>query len=462
MLDKKLINEVIKVGLSTGADFAEVFIERKKYSAISMLDSHVSNIADSLICGLGLRLYKGVESVYSSTSDLSRASIIRTAEQTARMIRTKNLELTNSKALHERINFNINKIKTVPSSSSNKEKVEILKTAYFAAKNYDPVISQVSGTFLDEDRTIWIANSNGLYTSDRQIRCRLMIESIASKNGENQTGGARPGARKGLELFTEEIDPVEVGKEASRIAKVNVNSNYIKAGVMPVAIENGFGGVIFHESCGHSLEATSVAIGASQMAGKLGQKIANSKVTAIDDGTIPNGWGSYNIDDEGRPAQKNILIENGILKSYMVDTLNARKMKCKPTGNARRENFYYEPTSRMTNTYIAPGNDEDKDIISSIEDGLYCARMGGGSVNPVTGAFNFAVLEGYKIHNGEIKESVRGASLIGTGSQIIQDIDMVGKDMKFGQGMCGSSSGMVPANVGQPLVRVSKITVGGR
>ena len=231
---------------------------------------------------------------------------------------------------------------------------------------------------------------------------------------------------------------------------------------MTVAIENGFGGVIFHEACGHSLEATSVGIGASQMAGKLGQKIANEKVTAIDDGTIPGAWGSYNMDDEGNPSGRIVLIENGVLKNYMVDRLGSRRMGMPMTGSSRRENYTYEPTSRMTNTFIANGTDKNEDIIASIENGLYAKSMGGGSVNPLTGEFNFAVTEGYLVRNGKIREPVRGASLIGTGAQILQDIDMVGQNLATGQGMCGSSSGSIPTDVGQPLIRVKKITVGGR
>ena len=239
-------------------------------------------------------------------------------------------------------------------------------------------------------------------------------------------------------------------------------AGYCPAGVMPVAIDNGFGGVIFHEACGHSLEASSVAYGQSQFCGKLGQKIANEKVTAIDDGTIPGAWGSINIDDEGTPSRKRVLIEKGVLKTYMIDKFNGRRMGMESTASSRRQSYAYTPTSRMTNTYIAAGTDKNEDIIASIEYGLYAADMGGGSVNPVTGEFNFAVNEGYIIRKGKICEPVRGASLVGKGSQIIQDIDMVGTDMDMGQGMCGSSSGSVPTNVGQPLIRVSSITVGGR
>jgi len=200
----------------------------------------------------------------------------------------------------------------------------------------------------------------------------------------------------------------------------------------------------------------------SQMCGKLGTQVANPKVTAIDDGTIPNAWGSCNIDDEGKPMMRRVLIENGILKSYMIDRLGSRRMGMESTASGRRQSYAYETTSRMTNTFIANGPDKNEDIIASIENGIYAAAMGGGSVNPFTGAFNFAVREGYMIRNGKICEPVRGASLIGTGSEVIQKIDMVGQNLATAQGMCGSSSGSVPTDVGQPLIRVSEITVGGQ
>jgi TldD protein len=220
--------------------------------------------------------------------------------------------------------------------------------------------------------------------------------------------------------------------------------------------------VIFHEACGHSLEATSVAKNQSEFAGKLGQVVAGPKVTAIDDGTLPGHWGSIGVDDEGTPARRNVLIENGVLKGYLIDKLNGRRMGMAPTGSSRRESYLFAPTSRMTNTFIDNGPDKNEDIIASIENGLYAAKMGGGSVNPATGEFNFAVSEGYMIRNGKIAEPVRGASLIGRGSEILQDIDMVGQNLLESAGMCGSLSGSVPTNVGQPLIRVRAITVGGR
>lgn len=459
MISKKICERVLRKAASTGADYAEIFAENTINHAINMISGKVDSINDTVIAGVGIRVYKGLRSVMATTVDTSEAGLLRCAEKAAEALGQGSAEI--SIQLHERLFGDIHPVRVAPSSVGNAEKVALLKEGYFAAQEYSDAIRQVSGTFLDVDHNILIATSEGLYAQDRQIRTRMMISAVAEINGETQTGGCRPGRRMGLEMF-ESIDPKEVGRKAARQAVTMAGAGYCPAGVMPVAIENGFGGVIFHEACGHSLEASSVAYGRSQFAGKLGQQIANSKVTAIDDGTIPNAWGSINIDDEGTPAQKNVLIENGVLKTYMVDKFNGRRMGMAPTGNARRQSYSYTTTSRMTNTYIANGQDKNEDIIASIEYGLYAREMGGGSVNPTTGEFNFAVNEGYIIRNSKICEPVRGASLVGKGSEVLMNIDMVGTNLDHGQGMCGSSSGSIPTNVGQPLIRVSSITVGGR
>ena len=459
MISREICRRVLEIAISTGADYAEIFAENTINHAIHMVDSKVDSANDTVIHGAAVRVFKGLRSVMASTVDTSEAGLVRCAQQAAEALGqgTAAMEIR----LTERRFGDIHPVVIVPSSVGNARKVEILKEGYFAARDYDPTIRQVTGTIMDVDHDILIATSEGLYTQDRQIRTRLMISAVAEKNGETQTGGCRPGRRMGLEMF-EEVSPRETGIAAARQAVTMASAGYCPAGVMPVAIDNGFGGVIFHEACGHSLEASAVAYGCSQFVGKLGQKIASDKVTAIDDGTIPNAWGSINIDDEGTPARKNVLIENGILKTYMIDKFNGRRMGLPSTGNARRESYGYVTTSRMTNTYIAPGTDSNEDIIASMDYGLYAKDMGGGSVNPTTGEFNFAVNEGYIVRKGQICEPVRGASLVGKGSDILMNIDMVGSNLDMGQGMCGSSSGSVPTNVGQPMIRVSSITVGGR
>ena len=460
MISREICQRVLQKAVATGADYAEIFAENTVNHNINMINSKVDSIKDTVIAGASVRVYKGLRSVMASTVDTSEAGLLRCAESAAEALGQGSAAM--DIVLTERLFGDIHPVKIVPASVANARKVEILKEGYFAAKEYHESITQVSGTLLDVDHNILIATSEGLYTQDRQIRTRIAISAVAERNGETQTGSCNPGRRMGLEVFDSIIDPKATGIHAAKQAVTMAGAGYCPAGVMPVAIDNGFGGVIFHEACGHSLEASSVAYGQSQFAGKLGQKIANEKVTAIDDGTIPGAWGSINIDDEGTPAQKNVLIENGILKTYMVDKFNGRRMGMASTGNSRRQSYSYTPTSRMTNTYIAPGTDKNADIIASMEYGLYAKEMGGGSVNPVTGEFNFSVNEGYMVRNGKICEPVRGASLVGKGSEILQNIDMVGTELDMGQGMCGSSSGSVPTNVGQPMIRVSSITVGGR
>ena len=459
MISRDICAAVLRRAVATGADYAELYAQNTVNHSIHMIADKVDAINDTVVAGASVRVFRGLRCVTASTVDTSEAGLLRCADQAAEALGQGSAQI--EIVLKERLFGDIHPVTVVPSSVGNAAKVEILKDGYFAAREYHESIRQVTGTLLDVDHNILVANTDGLYTQDRQIRTRMVLSAVSEINGETQTGTCAPGRRMGLEMF-DSIDPKAAGIKAAKQAVTMAGAGYCPADVMPVAIENGFGGVIFHEACGHSLEASSVAYGRSQFAGKLGQQIANTKVTAIDDGTIPNAWGSINIDDEGHPGQCNVLIENGVLKSYMIDRFNGRRMGMEATGNSRRQGYAFAPTSRMTNTYIASGTDKNEDIIASIEYGLYAKEMGGGSVNPVTGEFNFAVSEGYIVRNGKICEPVRGASLVGKGSEILHNIDMVGTELDMGQGMCGSSSGSIPTNVGQPLIRVSSITVGGR
>ncbi|AOR22558.1 TldD/PmbA family protein [Clostridium taeniosporum] len=460
MLEKSIVSQVLAKCLITGGDFAEIFEDDSISNSISLIDGKVEDAIGGRNYGIGIRIFKGLKSVYAYTNNNSLDSLLETAYRAA-------LALGEATQKENNIIVNKKKIETIhpiiyyPKDVNYNKKIDILKLAYNSAKNYSNDISQVITSYGDKEQNILIANSDGLYIEDKRIRTRLGINAIASKGTENQTGFEGPGRHMGIEMF-ESIDPEYHGREAARIAHTMLHAKNCPAGNMTVAIDNGFGGVIFHEACGHALEASSVAKGNSVFANKLGEQIASTKVTAIDDGTIPNAWGSLNIDDEGNKTQKNILIEDGILKGYMIDKLNGRRMNMNPTGSSRRQSYKYQPTSRMTNTYIANGNDNPEDIIKSISDGLYAKKLGGGSVNPVTGEFNFAVQEGYLVKNGIIKEPVRGASLIGKGSEVLMNIDMVGNNLELAQGICGSSSGSIPTNVGQPMIRVKKMTVGGR
>lgn len=459
MFNQSVLEEVLACALSTGGDFAEIYGENTRSGSVLLVDGSIDKINDSVLVGVGIRVFLGERTVYASTSDISREGMLAAARSAAEAL-GESRNVANIR-LKPTLVSDIHPVKIDPMRADIRRKTDLLKEGCAAAKQVSELISQVQGTLANVDHTIWIANSDGLFVTDRHVRTRMVVSAVASDGGENQSGSCSPGRGMGLELF-DLFSPSKIGRHAAEQALVNLRAGYCEAGQMPVAIENGFGGVIFHEACGHSLEATQVGVGMSEMCGKMGQKIANEKVTAIDDGTIPNAWGSVNIDDEGNPTHRTVLIENGILKNYMIDRLGSRRMGMAMTGNSRRQNYTFEPTSRMTNTFIDNGPDRNEDIIASIEYGLYAKEMGGGSVNPLTGDFNFAVKEGYMIRNGKICEPVRGASLIGTGSKILQDIDMVGQNLATGQGMCGSASGNIPTDVGQPLIRVKNITVGGR
>ena len=455
-----MMTELISIVMHGGADFVEVFSEYTKNDHFGYSNKKVETVSDNAECGVGIRAFVGTKTFFASTTDLSPSGLRECAERVAQAVGSPVMTIPTF-SLVERINTNIHPIKVLPSDISASARADILRAACAKAYEYSGKIIQVNGSLMTQEKTFTVANSEGLYTGDRQIRTRIATTAIASDGSEVQSGSCSPGRSMGLELF-DMISPESVGTEAARQAMVNLSAVPCPSGMMTVAIENGFGGVIFHEACGHSLEATSVAIGMSQMAGKMGQQIANPKVTAIDDGTIPNAWGSCNIDDEGNPMIRRTLIKDGILTSYMIDRLGSRRMGMPHTASGRRQNYSFEPTSRMTNTFIDNGPDKNEDIIASIENGIYATAMGGGSVNPYTGAFNFAVREGYMVRGGKICEPIKGASLIGTGSDIIQKIDMVGQNLETAQGMCGSSSGSVPTDVGQPLIRVSEITVGGQ
>ena len=459
MLDKQLIDKILTEALSTGGDFAEIFVEKKSSSNLFMIDGKVESSISGRDFGIGIRIFKGLFSVYGYTNDMNEESLLKATKKIASSISGTKEDITIN--LIKQDIENINKIQIYPQDIKKSEKIELMKIASHSAKDYDKHISQVRVSLGDVKQNILIANSEGLFTTDERVRGRISIESVATDGNDMQTGRVSPGASAGFEFFRN-MDIEAEAREASRIAKTMLFASYAPSGKFPVVIDNRFGGVIFHEACGHGLEASSVAKGNSIFAGKMGQMIASPLVSAVDDGTLPNEWGSLTIDDEGHKTQRNLLIENGILKGYLVDKLNGRRMDMKSTGSGRRESYKYAPTSRMTNTFILNGKSSFDEIIKNTEYGIYAKNMGGGSVNPATGDFNFAVMEGYIIKNGEICEPVRGATLIGNGGEVLKKIDMVGNNLGFGQGMCGSSSGSIPTNVGEPTIRVSEITVGGR
>ena len=461
MLSINLCQSVLARALRLGGSFAELFFEDTRTFGLTLRSGAIENAAVSRPRGAGIRIYDGLRSIYVYTCDVSESGLLRAADRAAAAV-TDTKGSGRDIVLHARAFTDIHPVASPTLSVPAKQRADVLRAADSAARSVDSRITQVTCGLLSREQHVLIANSDGLYTGDTRTYTRLTCSAVASDGTENQTGMEGPGALMGFELFSNRVDPAEAGRKAAKTAVTMLDAPYVNAGEMPVVIAGGFGGVIFHEACGHSLEATSVEPGMSEFTDKLGQQIAAPCVTAIDDGTMANEWGSENIDDEGMPTTRLVLIENGVLKNYMIDRLNGLKMGMAPTGSGRRESYAYAPTSRMRNTYIAAGHDDEDEMIRTMGDGLYAAQMGGGSVNPATGEFNFSVREGYLVKDGKIVSPVRGASLIGKGSEILMRIDRVGREMTMGQGICGSRSGSVPTNVGQPTIRVSRLTVGGK
>ncbi len=460
ILEKELLQKILDTSLLTGGDFAEVFAEDTVKNSIQLVGGSVETVFTDKVYGVGIRIAKELKSVYGYTNDLSEESLLKLASDLSQSFddskKIKSVKLNDVVKGGEQ-----NKIKIYPQTVELEKKIDIMRLAYDEAKNYSPEIVQVRIVYSDTTQHVQIANNSGKNIEDERVYTRMYIMAIASDGKVMQTGGEGPGAHMGFEFF-DTIDVKEKARNAAITAVTMLHADECPSGKMTVVIDNGFGGVIFHEACGHSLEATSVAKNASVFCGKLGKKIASDIVSAVDDGTMENEWGSENIDDEGNKQQNRLLIENGILKSYMIDELNSRRMNLASTGSSRRESYKFAPTSRMSNTYICPGKSTFDEIIAATEYGLYAKSLGGGSVDPGSGDFNFAVNEGYIIRDGKIAEPVRGASLVGNGAEVLLNIDMVGNNLRLAQGVCGSASGSVNTNVGQPTIRVKNVTVGGR
>lgn len=460
MISKSLAMKVLNQGLSTGADFAEIYLEETNTTAISMDNGEVKTINSGISYGAGVRLLRGYQSVYGYTNDVSNKGLMK-------------LATTLSASFHEQRQKEVSTIEKVrvkkhhqakaPLDEITKErKIALMQEANDACSSYDKRIIRTQVTFSDNTKKVTIFNSEGKEFHDTRSRGRMYIIALASENGQIETAGVGPGAQKGLEFFTDDINVKEIAKETAKTALTMLYADECPSGKMPVVIGNGFGGVIFHEACGHGLEASAVSKNLSIFSNKLGQKIASDIVTAVDDGTIENGWGSGNIDDEGNPTHRTVLIEKGVLKNYLIDNFHGRRMGLAGNGATRRESYQFEPTSRMSNTFICAGKSTPESIIAETEYGLYAKSLGGGSVNPTTGDFNFAVTEGYLIEHGQITKPVKGATLIGNGGDILLKIDRIANDLERAQGMCGAASGSIPADVGQPTIRVQEMTVGGR
>lgn len=458
MLHKQTIDSILDLALKLGGDFAEIYQEDAWHNNILALHDRVESSSCGRESGIGLRMFSGLNSRYAFTTDETEANLLHLVRKLAQ-------SLTGSAGakipLGERTVYGqAHPIIVKPDNVTYSRRMDVIRRAISSGMAYAPEIVQVSVRYLDLNQHVLIANSEGVYAEDTRVKTRILINAYAQNEKGLQNGYFGPGAMRGFEYY-DTLDIEWYAQEAARVAVTMLNADRCPGGQMSVVVDNGFGGLMFHEACGHSLEASSVAKGTSEFSGKLGQQIASPLVTLIDDGTIANAWGSLSIDDEGQPTRKNVLIQDGILKGYMIDKLNGRRLQMDPTGSARRQSYRFAPTSRMTNTYIANGPHSRDEIISSTDQGLFVKYINGGSVNPATGDFNFNVSEAYLIENGKITKPVRGATLIGNGGNILKQVDMIGNNLEIRQGYCYAGSGALFIGAGQPTVRVATMTVGG-
>ncbi len=457
------IEKILKTALSQGGTLAELFFENNSSTRIVYESQRIDRIMDGIDCGVGLRVLFDHRSVYGYTSDLSMSSLLKLAETLAQAVNSK---ASSWKPVEWRYAEQSQKeiatyqVEKSPRSLGISEKIELLRRADSSARAELPQVRQVTAILLDSLRKIVIVNSDGTVARDFKTYLQMVVQVVGEKEGRVESAHESDGGYVGLEFF-KKTSPEEIGREAARRVKVLLQAKPAPAGTMPVVISAEAGGTMIHEAVGHGLEADLACNGLSVYQNKLGQKVASSLVTVVDDGTMLQKRGSFAFDDEGTPSQKNVLIENGVLKSYMVDRLSAMKFDLMATGNGRRESFRHKPIVRMTNTYIAPGKDQPEEILRSTSYGVFVKAMGGGQVNTVTGDFVFAVTEGYLIQDGKLGAPIRGATLVGNGPRVLSSVDRVGSDLGFSTGTCGKDGQGAPVTDAQPTLRIPELTVGG-
>ncbi len=459
LIDPDTLQRVLSAALGTGADWAEVFAEDRRSTGAVLDDGKVEEMTSGRDRGAGIRVVVGDSTGFAHTADLSERGLLETARIAADAARGANGE--GRVVALDRREVPSQRISIVPDEVDKARKVELLLAADRVARGHDGAISQVMARYSDGRRRIQIANSDGLLTSDDQVRTTFSVSCVATGDTGMQTGRESVGHTIGFELF-DRYDVEELARAAAGRAVTKLRARPAPSGQMTVVIGSGGGGVMFHEACGHGLEADLVDKGASVFAGRIGEQVASPLVTLVDDGTMGGEWGCFAVDDEGHAAQRNVLIENGILVDYMWDGLRARKEGRRSSGNGRRQSYQHLPMVRMTNTYLLGGTSRPDDIVADTDSGVYIAHLGGGQVNTATGDFVFGMTEAYLIEGGRITEPLREGNLIGNGPAVLRNIDAVGDDFAMGPpGTCGKDGQGVPVGDGVPTLRVHGLTIGG-
>ena len=458
--NKQLLEEVIFYGIGLGADFIELFIENSDNSSVLAEEDYITSVSPSFGKGAGIRIFKDKRDGFVSTNDLSKHGLMRSISQAIQMLdiseKTNNSIFNGLYKLRDYSKSKIDWLTEVPTINEVSEKL-LLSTK---ALKKDKKVAVRKGSYTRNWQEVIIASSDGTYATDIRLHQTVGLNIIAN-DAQYRSSGSR---RFGSHGIPNEFKSWDHEKAANEVYESSMNmlyADYVQAGQMPVVLANKFGGVIFHEACGHLLETTQIERGTTPFSDKLNEKIAHDSVTAIDEGLSEGSFGSLSIDDEGMEPEKSVLIKNGVLKKFISDRAGELRTGHKRTGSGRRQNYSFAAASRMRNTFIAKGEYTKDELITSISDGLYCKSMGGGSVG-ATGQFNFAVEEGYLIKDGKLTKPVKGATLIGDAKDVMLKISMCGDDLELAPGFCGSISGSVNVTVGQPHIKVDAITVGGR
>lgn len=459
LVDPEMLKEIVEVALSSGGTYAEVFCQRRNTTQVRLEDGRIDDTSSGIDLGAGVRVLKADLAAYAYTDVMDREHVERAARTAA-----QGLEYSGDEPVLHGVKSDRKPAGPVGPAEAEafdiREISDILHRCDEAAREQGPWVRQVTALHSGTSEEEVLVNSLGNVVTGSCTRTRLAVQVVASRNGVTQTGQEAPGSLEGMEFYSSH-DPAKVAEVASRRALSMLDARPSPTGRMPVVINAGTGGVLLHEACGHGLEVDHVHKDASVYAGKLGERVAGEMVTAIDNPTLSGKWGSYVYDDEGTPSGETVLIRDGFLLGYLYSLHEAMKDDTDSTGNGRRQSFRNLPVPRMSNTYIAPGAVDPKDILSSTESGIYAKKMGGGQVDPVTGDYVFAVSEGYLIEGGRIGPPVRGAMLIGNGPRTLEIIDAVGNDLAFEEGTCGKEGQGVPVTTGGPTFRIRELTVGG-
>jgi TldD protein len=458
VLEPDLVSEVLRTALATGGDLAEIFAEVRRSTSIRLDDRKIEEVVSGSDRGAGIRVVHGNAQAYAYSNRLDPRALREAAEAAASAVRS-GTEETSLIAL--RPSEPIRHPVVEPADSVPRDrKVGWLREAEDAARSVDPAIRQVLVSYVDAAQQLLIANSEGLWVEEERPRIRLAVQAVAARDDVVQTGFEGPAGLAGAELF-DRFPPARTGEKAARMAVTMLDGRPAPAGEMAVVVGPGGGGILFHEACGHGLEADLVVKAASVFHGRLGERIASPLVTGVDDGTVPSAWGSFAHDDEGTPSQRTVLFDEGVLVGFLYDRLRASQDGVASTGNGRRQSYASLPIPRMRNSFILAGDARPGDVIADTRRGLFARTLGGGQVNPATGDFVFGVTEGYLIEDGRVTAPVRGANLIGNGPTILAAIDAMGDDFDTRDGICGKEGQSAPVSNGSPTLRIARMTVGG-